>query len=341
MVSVKDIANACNVSVATVSKALNGYSDISDETKAVINAKAAELGYIPNMAAVALKTNRTYNIGILFVDAANSGFKHEYFANVLEGIRSQAEQLGYCITFITNRIGGRKITYSEYCRIRQFDGVIIACINYDEPQVIELVGSGIPIVTIDHIFNNTISVMSDNVKGVKDLVEYLYSMGHRRIAFLHGQDSSVTRDRVTSFYRCMEQLDLSIEQDYIQECRYHDTAGAVRCTKKLLQLKERPTCIMYPDDITAISGANVIKSHGLNIPNDISVTGYDGIRYSLIYEPQITTLQQAGDRMGREAASCLIELIKKPKTTLKKSYVIEGKVLTGASVSNLNATIVQ
>ena len=121
MISVKDIANACNVSVATVSKALNGYSDISEETKTMIKAKAAELGYIPNMAAVALKTNRTYNIGILFVDAANTGLTHEYFARVLEGIRSQAEILGYSITFITNRIGGRKITYSEFCRIRQLD----------------------------------------------------------------------------------------------------------------------------------------------------------------------------------------------------------------------------
>ena len=105
MISVKDIANACNVSVATVSKALNGYSDISEETKTMIKAKAAELGYIPNMAAVALKTNRTYNIGILFVDAANTGLTHEYFARVLEGIRSQAEILGYSITFITNKIG--------------------------------------------------------------------------------------------------------------------------------------------------------------------------------------------------------------------------------------------
>ena len=196
-------------------------------------------------------------------------------------------------------------------------------------------------MTIDHIFNDTISVMSDNVKGMKDLVEYLYSMGHRRIAFIHGDDSSVTRDRVTSFYRTMEQLGLDVCKEYVYECRYHDTAGAVKCTRKLLQLKERPTCIMYPDDITAISGANIIKSHGLSIPGDISVTGYDGIRYSVIYEPQITTLQQAGDGMGREAASCLIDLIRKPKTTLKKSYVIEGKVLTGGSVSNLNATIVQ
>lgn len=338
MVSVKDIAAECKVSVATVSKALNGYSDISEETRNMIKAKAAEMGYLPNMAAVALKTSRTYNIGILFMDAANSGLTHEHFARVLEGIRSQAESMGYCITFITNRIGGKKITYSEYCRNRQFDGVIIACINFDEPQVVELVNSGIPIVTIDHIFNNTISVMSDNVKGVRDLMEYLYAMGHRKIAYIHGADSSVSRDRLTSFYRCVERLELDIPPEYIMECRYHDAARAAKCTKKLLELKDRPTCIMYPDDFTAIGGANVIKSRNLKIPDDVSVVGYDGISYAMIHEPQITTLQQAGDRMGREAASRLIELIEKPKTTLKEKYVIEGAVLVGESVKNLHTT---
>lgn len=243
MVSVKDIAAECKVSVATVSKALNGYSDISEETRNIIKAKAAEMGYLPNMAAITLKTNRTYNIGILFADASNSGLTHEYFASVLQGVRAQAESQGYCITFITNRFGGKKITYSEYCKNRQFDGVVIACIDFTEPQVIELVNSGIPIVTIDHVFNNTISVMSDNVKGVRDLVEYAYSMGHRKMAFIHGDDSSVTRERLTSFYQCMERLELDIPSEYIMECKYRDTVKAAKCTRKLLDLEERPTCI--------------------------------------------------------------------------------------------------
>ena len=198
MVSVKDIAAKCNVSVATVSKALNDYSDISENTRKRIKAKAAEMGYLPNMAAVALKTNRTYNLGILFVDEANSGLTHEFFAGVLQGIKAQAESLGYCITFITNRIGEKEVTYKEYCRNRQFDGVIIACIDFNEPQVLELVNSGIPIVTIDHVFHNTMSVMSDNVKGIRDLMEYLYSMGHRKIAYIHGADSAVTQARLTA-----------------------------------------------------------------------------------------------------------------------------------------------
>lgn len=336
MVSVKDIATACNVSVATVSKALNDYSDISEKTRIIIKEKAAEMGYLPNMAAVALKTSRTYNIGIVFVDGANSGLRHEFFASVLQGIKAQAESFGYCITFITNRIGEREVTYKEYCRNRQFDGVIIACTtNFNDPQILELISSDIPIVTIDHIFNNTMSIVSDNVKGIRDLMDYLYSMGHRKIAYIHGDDSSVTQDRLISFYQCIERLGLEIPPEYILECKYHDTEKAAECTAQLLDLKEPPTCILYPDDYTAIGGINLIKNRDLNIPNDISVVGYDGITYSKIHEPSITTLQQDSDTMGREAVTHLIDLIEKPKTTLKKTFVIEGSVSTGKSVKNL------
>ena len=335
MVSVKDIAAACNVSVATVSKALNDYSDISEKTRNMIKAKAAEMGYLPNMAALALKTSRTYNLGILFVDGANSGLTHEFFAGVLQGIKAQAETCGYCITFITNRLGEKEVTYREYCRNRQFDGVIIACTDYQDPQVVELVNSDIPLVTIDHVFHNTMSVMSDNVKGIRDLMEYLYSMGHRKIAYIHGDDSSVTQDRLTSFYQCAEKFGLTIPHEYTMECEYRDTETAAECTAKLLDLKDRPTCILYPDDYAAIGGINLIKSRGLNIPDDISVVGYDGITYSAIHEPPITTLKQESDTMGREAVLHLIDLIERPKTTLKEKFVVEGSVSIGRSVKKL------
>lgn len=337
MVSVKDIAAECKVSVATVSKALNGYSDISEETRRMIKTKAAEMGYLPNMAAVTLKTKRAYNIGVLFADAANSGLTNEYFARLLQGVRTQAEVSGYGISFITNRIGGKKVAYSEYCRYRQFDGVIIACTDFSDPQVVELVESGIPIVTIDHIFNNTISVMSDNVQGIRDLMEYAYAMGHRKIAYIHGADSTVTRDRLTSYYQCLDRLELTIPPEYVMECKYRDTAKAAKCTRKLLDMKERPTCILYPDDYTAVGGIGVIKQRGLSIPEDISVMGYDGINYASVHDPKITTLEQASEKMGREATSHLIELIEKPKTTLKERYVVPGDLSIGNSVKNLHA----
>ena len=92
MVSLKDISNACGVSVATVSKALNDHSDISEETKETIRRVAKEMGYFPNSAAKALKTNRTSNIGVLFVDDARSGLTHDYFSNVLDSFKRTAEQ---------------------------------------------------------------------------------------------------------------------------------------------------------------------------------------------------------------------------------------------------------
>lgn len=99
MVSMKDIAKQCNVSVASVSKALNGYSDISEETRQLILKAASEMGYLPNSSARALKTRRSYNLGVLFVDEAMSGLTHDYFNHVLESFKRTAESRGYDITF--------------------------------------------------------------------------------------------------------------------------------------------------------------------------------------------------------------------------------------------------
>ena len=104
MVSMKDIALRCGVSVATVSKALNGQPDIGEETRARIEKTAKEMGYMTNAAARALKTKRAYNLGILFVDERRSGLSHEYFSSMLESFKVEAEAHGYDITFINNKI---------------------------------------------------------------------------------------------------------------------------------------------------------------------------------------------------------------------------------------------
>ena len=163
MVSMKDIANACNVSVATVSKALNDHRDIGEDTKERIRAMAKQMGYFPNSAAKALKTNRTYNIGVLFADEAQSGLTHDFFSYVLDSFKRTAEEHNYDLTFINCAKSRKtKLSYLEHARYRGFDGVVIACIDFNDPQVVELVNSNLPVVTIDHIFNNRIGIISDN-----------------------------------------------------------------------------------------------------------------------------------------------------------------------------------
>jgi LacI family transcriptional regulator/LacI family purine nucleotide synthesis repressor len=336
MASLKDISKACGVSVATVSKALNDHDDISRETKELIKKTAKEMGYLPNLSARALKTNKTHGIGVLFSDDAGSGLTHDYFAAVLDSFKRTAEKKGYDITFI-NSCRNRKdrMSYLEHSKYRGFDGVVLACIDFNDPEVLELIQSDIPIVTIDYIFNGRISVMSDNVTGMRELLEYIYGMGHRRIAFIHGADSAVTGNRVTSFYRTAERLGLDVPDEYIRESAYRDTKSTFRITNELLDLKEPPTCIIFPDDFASFGGINAIRKRGLRIPEDISIAGYDGIGVARHLEPQLATIAQASEQIGYVAAKELIRLIEKPKTTVVEQVIIPGQLIEGKSVYKL------
>lgn len=335
MVSMKDISIKCGVSVATVSKALNDHSDIGEATKLNIRKTAKEMGYFPNSSARALKTNRTYNIGVLFVDEAQSGLTHEYFSHVLDSFKVTAEQNGYDITFINRNKVHSSMSYLEHSKYRGVDGVVIACVDFHDPEVLELVRSDLPVVTIDYTFNNRIAVVSDNIKGMRDLITYIYEMGHRKIAYIHGADSAVTQNRVGSFYKTLDSLGITVPDEYVKEGIYHDTESSAILTRELLNLKDYPTCIIYPDDFSSIGGINMIKEVGFKIPDDISVVGYDGLRLSQVLDPKLTTLKQDTKSLGRLAAEKLIQLIEKPKTTIIERVVVEGEVLKGGSVKQI------
>ena len=335
VVSMKDIARECGVSVATVSKSLNGHSDIGEETRERIRRKAREMGYLANSAAKALKTKRTNNIGILFVDERNSGLAHDYFSAVLDSLRVEAERHGYDITFISSKVGTRRATYLDHCRYRGVDGVVIACVDFRDPMVVELVDSDIPVVTIDHIFNNRIAVISDNVLGAGELVRHAVSLGHRRIAFIHREMTSVTENRLLGFYRACRELQIDTPDEYVLEAAYHDPDRCAEATERLLSLPERPTCILFPDDFSCIGGINAIRARRLRIPEDISALGYDGIQLSRVMTPSVTTWRQNTEDLGRTAAGKLVELIENPKTTLPEVLTVPGRLMEGESVARL------
>ncbi len=337
MVSMKDISIVCGVSVATVSKALNNHNDIGAETKEHIKQVAKEMGYFPNSAAKALKTNRTYNIGVLFAHEDESGLTHDYFTHVLDSMKRVVEERGYDITFLnTCRTGPNRMSYLEHCRYRGFDGVAIVCTDFYAAEVMELVQSNIPTVTIDHLFNNVCAVMSDNVKGMQDLLTYVYQKGHRRIAYIHGADSAVTKSRLASFYRTAALLGIDVPDEYIGMAAYRDTEKTYKETVRLLNLKKKPTCILFPDDFAAFGGINAIKERGLRIPEDISVAGYDGIRIARCIEPHLTSLSQNTKELGSKAAEKLISLIEHSKTTLIEQIIVEGHLYEGNSVADIN-----
>jgi LacI family transcriptional regulator/LacI family purine nucleotide synthesis repressor len=334
IVSLKDISKTCGVSIATVSKALNDHSDISKETKERIREVAEKLGYHPNAAAQALKTNRSNNIGVLFVDEANSGLTHDYFSHVLDSFKKKAEKEGFDITFINSE--NANMSYLSHAIYRGFDGVVIACVEFSDPQVDELIKSSIPVVTIDHSFYNRIAIVSDNIKGVKELVTYVYEQGHRKIAYVHGyEDTAVTQSRVTSFYNTLQELGVNIPDEYVISSPYRNTEKAYEATNRLLDLADPPTCILYPDDFAAFGGLNAIRQRGLSVPGDVSIAGYDGIDIARHITPRMTTVIQDTERIGREAASKLIDLINNPKGTIIEQIVVDGVLEKGQTVARI------
>ena len=179
-------------------------------------------------------------------------------------------------------------------------------------------------------------MISDNVKGMRDLVTYVYEMGHRKIAYIHGNDSSVTQARVSSFYTTCTQLGIEVPEEYIRRADYRDTEEAYLRTMELLNLSDPPTCILYPDDFAGFGGINAIREKGLVIPDDISVAGYDGIRIGRHIEPKLTTIRQDTEQIGKQAAENLIRLIEHPRSTIIRPIVVEGELYKGSTVKDIN-----
>lgn len=336
MVSMKDIAAACGVSVATVSKALNDHNDIGVETKEKVRCAAKELGYYPNSSARALKTRRTYNLGVLYKEESGSGLTHDYFSGILENFRNTAETGGYDITFLSNSKAQKdRMSYLEHTLYRGMDGVLIAVADYSDPEVMELLASELPVVTVDYVYNGRISVMSDNIAGMEALLSYLYAQGHREIAYIYGEESMVTTNRLSAYYRFHEEKNMAVREKLLRRGKYRDSYTAGVLTSQMLEQQHPPTCIMYADDFSAIGGMNVIKNKGLRIPEDISIAGYDGITMASQLEPQLTTYRQDTVGIGSLAAKKLISLIENPRATPISQYVMSGELIVGGSVAKI------
>ena len=213
--------------------------------------------------------------------------------------------------------------------------MVIACVDFDDRDVLDLVNSDLPVVTIDHVFDNRISVVSDNIGGMRSLVEYVHSLGHERIAYIYGDDTAVTRNRVASYYNTLRDLGIEADDSYTFASAYRNPKLAAKYTEELLAMKKRPTCILYPDDYSAIGGLNAIEAAGLTVPDDISVVGYDGLYVSQIIHPKLTTYEQNSEEIGRIAAKSLIRLIRDRKSTLIEKILVPGKIIEGGSVKKI------
>lgn len=336
MVTLKDIAKHCGVSIASVSKALNQMPGVGLKTAQAIREAARQLGYLPNAAAQALKTNRSFNIGVLLEDDEHHGLLHQFFVSVLDSFKVTMEGEGYDLMLMNRNIGRRHVTYLEHCRYSNLDGVFVACIDFTDPELLELAASGVPLVSIDHTYPGHPSIYSDNVDGIKQAVHYAYQQGHRDIAFITGAKAGVTERRLEGYRGALRELGLKENPAYHLYSRYRNILETRDAARRMLALAHPPTCILMPDDHAALGGLMAIREAGLHMPEDVSVIGFDGLACMEYLHPRLTTVRQNVEAIGEKAAQLLLEHItNKGQAQLNASVKVPVTLVKGETVASL------
>ncbi|MGE9212507.1 LacI family DNA-binding transcriptional regulator [Exiguobacterium aurantiacum] len=308
MGTIYDLAKKTGFSITTVSKALNNYKDVSEKTRAKILQAAAEMDYLPNAHAQSLSTKKSWAIGVMFSEANEVGMKHPFFNGIIESFRHATEEHGYDLIFASRNLRNRDMSYLEHFKHRAVDGIVVICSDRMDEQVQELMQSDIPIVVVDMDSANCSVVFSDNTEGARMAVNYLYELGHRHIAHIAG-DSSIDAGaaRVKGYELVMHALDLPIQPGYLVNAGFFSVEEGKQAMEQLLQLPSPPTAVFVAGDQMAIGAIEAVHEHGLRVPEDISIIGYDDIEMIKYITPKLTTIRQDTDEIGEAAAELLIE----------------------------------
>ncbi|AOZ92533.1 LacI family DNA-binding transcriptional regulator [Paenibacillus crassostreae] len=310
MTTIYDIAKKTGYSPTTVSKVFNNYTDVKEQTRQTILQAAKELGYLPNAHARTLTTKKSWTIGVLFVESSGIGMQHPFFSAVIESFKQVAVEKGYALMFISKDVGGKQSGYLENCKIRGVDGVIVVLSDYEDPYFKELVDSDIPCVILDYETPQAHTVYSDNLEGSFLAVEYLYSLGHRRIAHISGgMNTFAGAKREQGYELAMSKLNLEKRDAYVVHSGYFSIESGYAAMMELLDLEERPTAVFAAGDHLALGAMRAARECGLRIPEDLSLIGFDNIDLTQYITPALTTIGQDAIMMGSEAAQMLIRSI--------------------------------
>ncbi|KKI93163.1 LacI family transcriptional regulator [Bacillus sp. SA1-12] len=338
MTTIKDIAKVAGVSVTTVSRALNGYSDVSESTREKIIAVSKQLNYSPNTLARSLVMNKSKTIGLLVSDMTKQSRKDNLIFEVLRGLNQFSAETDYdLVLFSTDSTRQREKTYSQLCRERRVDGAIIQGIKTDDPYLQEVVNSDIPCVLIDiPIESETVGhVTTDNVLGATKAVNHLLELGHRQIAMVNGHEFAfVSQKRLEGFKLALQEANVPLREEWIINGAFEEEIAEEK-VYQLLKTNPEITALFCASDLMAIGAIRAVKRLGLSIPDQISIVGYDNILLSSYISPPLTTIAQSIYEMGYEAGKLLIEILEE-KTISHKKILETNLVVRETTAQNHN-----
>ncbi|WP_026692754.1 LacI family DNA-binding transcriptional regulator [Peribacillus kribbensis] len=327
MVTIKDIAKAAGVSVTTVSRALNGYSDVNEKTRKKISDIARELNYSPNTLARGLVMKRSKSIGIIVSGLTEASRKDNFTLEVLSGVNDVISERDYdLVLFSTTTTKQREKTYSQLCRERRVDGAILHGIKMDDPYLKEVIDSDIPCVLIDiPIETETVGYVStDNALGAKKAVQFLIDQGHTNIAMMNGHDRAyVSIKRLEGYAEALSEAGLPLKKDWIVDGGFSEEKAQEEAVKLLTQHPDI-SAIFCASDLMALGVMKAAKELDIDIPTELSVMGYDDILLASYTHPALTTVAQNIYQLGYQSANLLIDMLE--EKTQSRACILDTEI---------------
>jgi len=329
-VTIRDLAEKLKLSITTVSRALDGYADVSEETRKRVILTAEEMGYEPSFAARQLRRKRADTIGYI-LPTSSPQFSDPFFVNFLTGLCDEAALLHLDLT-VTSCPPDSEKEHSQYRRWVQgnrVDGIVINRLRTTDWRITFLLENQIPFVCLGQAENGDSfpSVAVDERNGIARLVAHLVEKGHRRIAFIGASPQLVLqRERFAGYESGLRAASIALMPELISHGDLSEDSG-YRVTVELLALPDPPTAILACNDRMALGALRAAQEQGISVGPQLAIAGYDGIKETEYTNPAITTLHQPTYEIARILAGMLGKLIQgqpleNPHQTIQPELVI-------------------
>ena len=324
-VTIKDVAALAGVSPSTVSRTCKNNPSISEETKERVRKAMAELGYEPNFQASNLASQNSRTIGIILPASVKEVYENSFYLEAIQGISHYCNGRQYMTTIVTGQDEAEILdAVRSMSRSGKVDGFIILYSKKDDPVIDYLFNEGLLYILIGkatQYTNQTIYIDNDNLLAGREAAEYLYQLGHRRIAYL-GSDSSLmfSADRKAGYQLALASHQLPVRPEYCVEVK-NVSENNEEAIRGLLMQKDRPTAILVSDDILAVSLERVCLENHLAIPEDLSIISFNNSLFARLTSPQLTSIDIGAGQLGSEAASQIINHIENPNLLATKIIV--------------------
>jgi len=337
MAKMSDVAKLANVSKATVSRVLQHPETVKEQTRKKVLHAIEQLNYQPNLLARQFRRTETKTILVVVPTIMNN-----VFPQIIGGIDAAANEHGFKVLLgNTNRDPEKTSIFINELKQKQVDGMILLTIPLEEKVINEVAAKYPVVLTSDYNEGlNIPTVAIDNISCGREATEHLIKLGHKRIAHITGPlEISISRDRLKGYHQAVLQHEVDLDSLLVQEGDYSFESGYNQMLK-LLAIENPPTAVFAGNDVMAMGVVKAAKSQGLKVPEDIAVVGFDNIKFSEIFEPALTTIEQPFFEMGKRSMELLLQQINGEKLTRLK-HVLNARLTIRDSCGSKKATVIE